>query len=51
MSNGERRPDKKLKSADPSAKKAKKTAGPKYLRDTMAASPSVAKLDGRKNKS
>jgi len=44
MATTEKRLDKKLKSAKPGAKKAKKDAGPKYLRDAAAPTPTVGKV-------
>lgn len=43
MANAEKRLDDKLKAANPAARKAKKSAGPKYLQGAPAASPSVGK--------
>jgi hypothetical protein len=41
MANTEKRLDKTLKTAKPDAKKARKQAGPAYLRDTAAPAPTV----------
>lgn len=51
MSNGEKRPDKNLKAAGPGDKKAKKAAGPKYLRGSLAQAVSISKLNDGKKKS
>jgi hypothetical protein len=47
MANAEKRLDKKLKTAKPNARTARKQAGPKYLRETAAPTPTVGKVRQR----
>jgi hypothetical protein len=47
MANAEKRLDKTLKTAKPDGRKSRKQAGPKYLRETAAPTPTVGKVPQR----